>query len=463
MVSDSVDSRRATPYRLAGLAAAIIRAGVASATSSAATWREGRLGHERRVGTRAYGGHAGLSWWLVGALVAGVMTLPALAATDAEGRARLLARCRECHPMLLKDKAHVHAPAQQDCGLCHKIEAGSDLAQASLRVGVLTPEPRLCTSCHPAQRAVGSGIGARHLAAANCTRCHDPHASDATKLLRQRIPDLCTSCHPAASIQPLHAQQLTPDTDCSRCHDVHGSSPSPRRDQRVHATLARGCEACHAGAPQALVAAGDDALCDACHAARSHPVPHAALGLLRCVDCHDPHASRAPGLASRGGVASCASCHEAQVAGADEKPHGAVALVGCHACHEPHGGSRALLLRADGNALCLACHDRRQRPRPTHDGQVLLAQRFEVPAAAARRIPKLALTPDGMRGHPRPRHPLAGSWTAGAASSFTGELRCFTCHDPHKSARPALLRGPRTTSGDACQTCHPAGVTSTTR
>jgi predicted CXXCH cytochrome family protein len=360
--------------------------------------------------------------------------------------------------MLLRDKAHVHGPAQRDCGICHRVNDVATMSQASLRVGVVAPEPRLCTSCHRAQQHISAGHARRRGGAATCTQCHDPHASDEATLLRHSQPKLCLKCHELASLQTRHAGQLGPESDCSRCHTIHGSR-LPWGGARLHAALASGCATCHAGASQALAATGDDALCTSCHPAPDHAQPHVAIGLVRCIDCHDPHAASAPALLSRGGVAVCVSCHEAQQAGADEKAHGAVAAVGCHACHEPHGGERAKLLRAEGNALCLACHDRRQH-RAAKGGQVRLAQRFDVPAPVARRIPNLKLSPDETHGHPVAGHPLRGAWTPGAKAAFDGTLSCVTCHDPHKSARLSLLRGPGATAADSCRACHPTGAVS---
>jgi predicted CXXCH cytochrome family protein len=226
--------------------------------------------------------------------------------------------------------------------------------------------------------------------------------------------------------------------------------------------VTEGCDACHQGSASKLAEDGNPPLCLTCHedvgrTAKAAKVPHAAMDAARCVDCHNPHASPQPRLVKQAGGRECLACHSDQAAAAGESEHGAITVVGCQACHEPHGGTRPKLLRAAGNDICLACH-RPPASRPPAEGLVQVAGRFDVPAAAARRIGAVLLSADGTRGHPTPTHPVVapapGPKANPSKASFQGELGCLACHDPHKGKSDRLLRWGAVSAADACLNCH---------
>jgi predicted CXXCH cytochrome family protein len=379
-----------------------------------------------------------------------------------EGRIRLRARgerlCTSCHGEF--------APAELDIGSVHAAMRGERGKAGCLNCHDphMSMEPKLvvaagielCRSCHAeivAQASAGSGHAP---AADDCLSCHLPHASPRERLLNETPPHLCHGCHDPsdADLAASHLDADLASLQCTTCHSPHGEGQPHLLAKNVHEPLLDGCDSCHDAGAGSLFEQGESALCLMCHeetgdAAASAAVPHAALEISRCVDCHDPHASRQEHLIALPAGGTCLACHEDQATGPEEVPHGVIETIGCRACHEPHGGSRPKLLRAAGAELCLACHE------PSRAG---LEGRFEVTVAEARAMATLRLSADGMGGHPTPNHRALGQPTAKELerhkTTFEGELSCLTCHDPHKGRSKKILRWGAVTSMQACNQCH---------
>jgi predicted CXXCH cytochrome family protein len=188
-------------------------------------------------------------------------------------------------------------------------------------------------------------------------------------------------------------------------------------------------------------------------------VPHAALEVGRCVDCHDAHASSQPNLLASPGGAVCTECHSDQAAGEGEVQHGVIDLIGCQACHLPHGGENEMLLRLAGDELCTACHVARGFGARDAQGEVLLLDRFAVPSRLADSIANLRLSVGDEHGHPVSNHRVKGEPTAkelkDTDSTFTEAMSCLTCHDPHKGRSRLILKWGAVSSMEACMNCHP--------
>lgn len=387
------------------------------------------------------------------------------------GRTRLRARgerlCTACHGDMAAVRgaptASVHAPinagrAGAGCISCH----GPHLsANAKL---LLKPSPQLCATCHADIHRRASAEGGHPPAADDCLTCHRPHGSDKPHLLRAVAPALCLDCHEAAALTRKHLGADVKELVCTQCHTPHGDGNPKLLARNVHPPVLEDCGTCHMGSARELVENGESALCLNCHddigqRAQKAKAPHAALEMARCVDCHNPHASPQQRLVKAPGGGPCLTCHEEKGAGPGESQHGVVNLLGCRACHEPHGGDNPKLLRRTGNDLCLGCHDARRQQAQSGGETVRLLDRFEVPAAAARALATLRLSVDADRGHPVPGHRVSGAPTEQelkrVATTFKGQLGCLTCHDPHKSKSPRLLRFEVASTGEACLKCHP--------
>jgi predicted CXXCH cytochrome family protein len=206
-------------------------------------------------------------------------------------------------------------------------------------------------------------------------------------------------------------------------------------------------------------------LCVTCHTdveagAKAAKHSHAPVE-GECTVCHSPHASRQEKLVKLPAGGVCLSCHPEMGAGKGEFGHGIIDDYGCQACHEPHGGSNPKLLRVVGASLCLGCHDPKKLKPAGGADHVILLGRFRVPAKRAGEIHFPQLSADGQRNHPIAGHRVLGVSTkkeledSKTRPTFTGELTCTSCHDPHKGKTAKLLARGATSTTASCSFCHP--------
>ncbi len=386
-------------------------------------------------------------------------------------RIRLVSRgerlCTACHGDVdasVRNDAHVHdamrgEKGRADCLACHDAHIGE-------RMLLHDSGPGLCEDCHgPIVEHARADTG-HFIAAEDCLACHRPHSSDQPALLISSQAELCAECHDTSD-PDLAASHLGADPaslTCTGCHSPHGDGQPSLLASNMHAAIADGCDVCHDGAADRLIADSSTDLCLFCHddvaeTAAAAEVPHLALEVGDCTDCHNAHASPRPRLLLGNPGEECTACHDEQAAGPDEVAHGVIELVGCEACHEPHGGNREKLLREAGSELCLACHDSSLTTPRAGSETVQLLNRFAVPAAKLQSMAGLRLTPDGQHNHPVMDHRVLGRPTekelSRTNSTFDGELTCLTCHDPHKGRSKELLQWGAASSMEACLHCHP--------
>jgi len=188
---------------------------------------------------------------------------------------------------------------------------------------------------------------------------------------------------------------------CLTCH------PDKKEGKFVHTAVAKGCENCHQATSEnekttiSLVATGGE-LCAMCHEAVKDPVVHGPYQNGQCLTCHDPHRSE----------------FKAQT-------------------------------RAETNSLCLACH----APRRMTDPEVTLVAGQTISDRDFDAIPKIGLDPTQRFGHPWATHPVAGR----DDTLRKGEkMSCLSCHQPHASAQPTLIRAAADQKTDICDSCHQA-------
>jgi len=389
-------------------------------------------------------------------------------------RVRLRSRgerlCSACHSDLDEapgENGSVHAAlkgkrGRAGCLSCH------DPHMSAERALLLETGPELCAGCHEELVLAATADTGHAPAAEDCTSCHQPHTSAQAGLLDVAAAELCRGCHDIedADLSAAHLNTDLDRLDCLTCHTPHGSGHPKLLAATLHPPILDGCDTCHEGSANEVMENGESSLCLICHEdvgefAEQAEVPHAALEVAVCADCHNPHASAQAALVKSPGGAVCTECHEDQVAGADEVAHGVIAQFGCEACHEPHGSRNAQLLRIEGSELCLSCHDPGRLPGAGEDGVVKLLGQFELTATAARDVASLRLSGDGLRGHPVPQHRVLGMPTKeemkrkNVDSTYSGEFTCLTCHDPHKGRSEDIFRWDATSSMQVCLQCHP--------
>ena len=371
--------------------------------------------------------------------------------------------CFACHSDLEDDfgRGSVHTPVRDGrCVECHQphMAAEKSLLRAS--------EPELCFPCHRSVEALVTGEGAHPAAAESCATCHDPHKSSESYQLTDSMPGLCLMCHdPNGDLTAVHLGADLATVNCVECHDPHGSPSRPLlATGSVHAPFEDTCAGCHLGSVTNLIEGGGSALCYACHADLENEihkasVPHPALDLAECIDCHSPHASRQPRLLRSVGSGVCLTCHEDQAGGPEQIVHGAVDWFGCQSCHLPHGGSTAKLLRGVGNDLCLGCHFEGEIDR-TEGGDLELRWGFTVPSHRASDLHLVILNPSRTHDHPVRKHPVSGivegSGRTRVVKSLIGdEMTCRSCHDAHTGASRSLFVFGAASSAELCVACHP--------
>jgi predicted CXXCH cytochrome family protein len=152
-------------------------------------------------------------------LVLGMLLVTASASLAAEEPA-----CISCHEDLTRGTS-VHQAVSLGCLVCH---SGVDAAEVPHRMknknpkGLASKMRDLCYSCHDRSSFMKTTVhGAMAL---GCTTCHNPHASQHARLLKENVPALCVGCHQdrfAPGAATGHA--LAGNEACSSCHNPHAA------------------------------------------------------------------------------------------------------------------------------------------------------------------------------------------------------------------------------------------------
>ena len=115
----------------------------------------------------------------------------------------------------------VHKPLQDgQCRSCHDPHGGAD--QRFLRTASMT---ELCNQCH--LDLVGGRSHVHGPAAAGaCEACHQAHAAPLPKLLVREGRELCLSCHTQMQKQlgQVRFTHQAVQAECTSCHDPHASN-----------------------------------------------------------------------------------------------------------------------------------------------------------------------------------------------------------------------------------------------
>jgi len=145
--------------------------------------------------------------------------------------ARLLVKvdpdvCFQCHADPRGDKVrkkNIHPALEGGCTSCHNPHG------SSAKKFLPAEGAAVCFPCHPAIESKVTGSSARSvhppvLSERGCVSCHDPHASDAPKLLPKTGKDLCLDCHKdLIKKNDVVVHGPIKDKGCTPCHDPHGS------------------------------------------------------------------------------------------------------------------------------------------------------------------------------------------------------------------------------------------------
>jgi len=155
--------------------------------------------------------------------------------------------CLRCHQNRVKNaewQASEHARHRLSCVSCHPVHHPKAPLETST-----TPQPALCLTCHPDQRA-GFTQNSHHPVLEGrlkCSECHDPHRAERRTHARPAVKtddDLCLTCHLEKRGPFVYEHDVATGTatdECLSCHQGHGS-PHPKLQKMFGRGL---CLQCH--------------------------------------------------------------------------------------------------------------------------------------------------------------------------------------------------------------------------
>ena len=205
------------------------------------------------------------------------------------------------------------------------------------------------------------------------------------------------------------------------------------------------CMACHDVGPAFFQTPHTDLECESCHGAGSG---HIAEGFDKSLSFNEKSSGWA--------ISQCLGCHQdnAEHSGFLNSAHGrnSVSCVACHQLHptKPNFG----LLKGEQKDLCTSCHPatradfRKPFHHPVLEGGIVCSDCHSPHTEDNRPLGRLAVGPgEGcLSCHSDKKGPFVFEHPPGLVNS------CQTCHEPHGSINPKMLR--RTQVVQLCLECH---------
>ena len=155
-----------------------------------------------------------------------------------------------------------------------------------------------------------------------------------------------------------HPARVDEHSNCLECHADYA------KGDYVHPAVKSGCISCHQienhdDASYVAVQAKESTACRECHAAVSVRHPHFPYASGMCTRCHDPHASKFPGLLRAKVNDLCLDCHLQSAAKRASRCMPTIELssdqrMGHPYARHPVSGSRDPI--SGGEMSCISCH-----------------------------------------------------------------------------------------------------------
>jgi len=208
------------------------------------------------------------------------------------------ASCHNAHGSRNKGllRATVHGPVRNGmCTQCHDDPAGG-------KVTLKRAGSDLCRGCHNELMLEIASKNRMHwpvLDRTGCANCHQPHASEAPKLLPVPQKELCGRCHQdtiARQDRSLTKHPPVSDGECTSCHLPHASDATFLFASADDKDL---CATCHDYTGHSAHPIGETAVdqrnpnlrvaCESCHRSHGTPYKHLAYGDVKgelCIQCH---------------------------------------------------------------------------------------------------------------------------------------------------------------------------------
>lgn len=240
-----------------------------------------------------------------------------------------------------------------------------------------------------------------------------------------------------------------------------GAGVARAADPQAGARQSQLCLECHSGMDSTLVGSPHQL-----------PATEGASARVACTDCHgsdrrhweddaaanpltDPSKLRADAEARL-----CATCHQsAHQQEMRQRNEHLVAGVACSACHAIHHPAHEPLLKVAENSLCTSCHRQiagefaRPYGHPVNDRAMTCSDCHVMHGA---NVQRLGRTPNDVctRCHPAMQGPFPHEHPA-TLGFGTDEGGCVSCHEPHGSGLPRMLKQPyEGTRAPLCTQCH---------
>jgi predicted CXXCH cytochrome family protein len=269
--------------------------------------------------------------------------------------------CMVCHQAKEEEfnKKVVHSPVGEGCSSCHDPHQSDRRFQLKGKKDGKSVSA-LCFNCHDETIFVRS-FQHGPVGAGDCIACHNPHATEAEKLLIAPLGEgqLCFQCH-ADRRDSFTLKEVHPPVqeDCGLCHDPHSS------DYKMQLMMEQTelCKTCHM-----------DINPEVYKNIANAKFKHVPVDEGRCASCHRPHSSNYKPLLDETLEKLCFKCHidlGDEVAESKFR-HGPVKTGDCTACHnQVHGSTYVKLLgkafpmnfydaySQDKYDLCFGCHNK---------------------------------------------------------------------------------------------------------
>jgi DmsE family decaheme c-type cytochrome len=137
---------------------------------------------------------------------------------------QLNAKCLTCHEKANQANyvSSMHSRRNVACTSCHGIHTFKS-AKAQLKNA---NDSELCFTCHKSERAKSMRTSHHPVREGKmgCASCHNPHDGGTPKMIKaDSINDLCYSCH-TEKRGPFLFEHAPVREDCVSCHEPHGSN-----------------------------------------------------------------------------------------------------------------------------------------------------------------------------------------------------------------------------------------------
>ncbi len=309
---------------------------------------------------------------------------------------------------ITKRRAKFAAVALLFCAIAVLVLLQTQVSEAA----ALKSTSSICFECHKEAKSMTAKSRLHSpVKKGECTACHNPHASRHSLLLGDETVRLCYRCHEQKKgFEGEVVHEPVEDGDCLACHDPHSADRGALLKKSWSAT----CYTCH---KKDELAKGEN--------------QHPNFRDGKCYVCHQPHASNRDGLLVRDRKSICTNCHKPNSA-VLKKVHYGYDIAGsdCLDCHTPHSSDNKGLVSDNlhkpfADNECESCHTRGTN-RVASNGIELCTSCHDTTLDSFNKIYN---------------HLAVGN----------DENFCVSCHTPHASDEPALIKGKQ---GRVCFVCH---------